>query len=532
MEVDDEYFVYFTPPPQIVALKGRWVVLSILFLGWLMVSVGNGAVVTWTGGTNNSWATATNWSTGVVPTDADDVVIESSVTVSTPAEIAGKTLTLSGGGTLSFPRQNGYGIGSTTIGNGGTLSTSAWISGPITLQAGGTLSVSGSFRAGNDVAGQTVYVQTGGTATSSQWLTLGAGTSGGAANTVKIQGGLLKTTAENEGAVFGLMGSTAVEISENIAGVSTQMDFTSLGIGNRNGNHTNNLSSVQMSGGTMLIRSTANMWNRGYGLLIGMNDGGSGGKGEMLLSGGLVNVLAGTGGNVYVGYRTGTGGTVSGKLAISGGEMNVANGIVVAGGATDAVGSLSLSGSGILRVGEMDTTQSVGTATFSWTGGELTVGTYTGDFTNEGTTLAPADVSFDGVSLTKNVTLTDFGTTTVVGDYLQKSGRLLLDVQFAANGTISGQDLFLADAMTLEGGDLEINVLGDVYEDGFQVSLFGSTPDFSGTFANILTNVEGYAWTLDYATGIATLQNTTGVPEPATWCLLLLGLGLLYRYRR
>ncbi|MDO5114308.1 MAG: PEP-CTERM sorting domain-containing protein [Planctomycetia bacterium] len=498
-----------------------------------MVSVGNGAVVTWTGGTDNSWATAANWSASAVPTAADDVEIGSSVTVSTPAEIAGQTLTLSGGGTLSFPRQNGYGIGSTTIGNGGTLSTSAWISGSITLQAGGTLSVSGSFRAGNGVAGQTIYVQTGGTATSSNWLTLGAGTTGGAANTVKIQGGLLKTTAVNDSAVFGLSGSTVVEISEDLPGVSTQMDFTSLGIGNRNGNHANNLSSVQMSGGTMLIRSTANMWSKGrYGLLIGMNDGSSGGKGEMLLSGGLVNVLAGTDGNVYVGYRTGTGGTVSGKLDISGGEMNVANGIVVAGGAADVVGSLTLREDGVLRVGEIDTTRSVGTATFSWTGGELTVGTYTGDFTNEGTTLAPADVSFDGVSLTKNVTLTDFGTTTVVGDYLQKSGRLLMDVQFAADGTISGQDLFLADAITLEGGDLEINVLGDVYEDGFQVSLFGSAPDFSGTFANILTNVEGYAWTLDYATGVATLQGAAGVPEPATWCLLLLGLGLLYRYRR
>ncbi|MDO4585464.1 MAG: hypothetical protein Q4D62_15355, partial [Planctomycetia bacterium] len=263
-----------------------------------MVSVGNGAVVTWTGGgSDNSWATAANWSASAVPTAADDVVIGSSVTVSTPAEIAGKTLTLSGGGTLSFPRQSGYGIGSTTIGNGGTLSTSAWISGLITLQAGGTLSVYSSFRAGNDVAGQTVYVQTGGTATSSNWLTLGAGTNGGAANTVKIQGGLLKTTAGSDSAVFGLSGSTVVEISEDIPGVSTQMDFTSLGIGNRNGNHTNNLSSVQMSGGTMLIRSTANMWSKGrYGLLIGMNDGGSGGKGEMLLSGGLVNVLSGTGG--------------------------------------------------------------------------------------------------------------------------------------------------------------------------------------------------------------------------------------------
>ncbi|MDO4585189.1 MAG: hypothetical protein Q4D62_13925, partial [Planctomycetia bacterium] len=261
-----------------------------------MVSVGNGAVVTWTGGTDNSWATAANWSAGKVPTAADDVVIGSSVTVSASA-IVGKTLTLSGGGQLNA--NGSYGIGSTTIGDGGKLVTGQQISGSITLQAGGTLNVSGVFRAGNGVAGQTVYVQTGGTASSSGWLTLGAGTSGGAANSVKIQGGTLVASAtDGNTAAFGLTGSTNVEISENITGVSTQMDFTSLAIGSRNGNNANNLSSVRMSGGTMLIRSTNNFFKMGhYGLYIGLNDAmNSGAQGEMLLSGGLVNVLSGTGG--------------------------------------------------------------------------------------------------------------------------------------------------------------------------------------------------------------------------------------------
>jgi len=88
------------------------VLLFILtFFTFVVITPVYGATVFWVGGASGTWETDANWSTGVVPSTADDVTIDNS------------TVTLSGGQTANFTTLN-IGSGSTTnlilIGNIGT----------------------------------------------------------------------------------------------------------------------------------------------------------------------------------------------------------------------------------------------------------------------------------------------------------------------------------------------------------------------------------------------------------------------------
>ncbi len=49
--------------------------ITLLSLCFLAQQQTIAVTCTWVGGTNNDWNTAANWSTGTVPTAADDVVI-------------------------------------------------------------------------------------------------------------------------------------------------------------------------------------------------------------------------------------------------------------------------------------------------------------------------------------------------------------------------------------------------------------------------------------------------------------------------
>ena len=63
------------------------------------------SAVTWTGTTNSDWATATNWSTGVVPTSSDIVIVDGTFT-NEPAiastDAAAQSVTVASGNTLSI----------------------------------------------------------------------------------------------------------------------------------------------------------------------------------------------------------------------------------------------------------------------------------------------------------------------------------------------------------------------------------------------------------------------------------------------
>ena len=130
----------------------------------------------WKGCTSTDWATATNWSTGAVPTATDDVIIPSGPTnqptLSTSGALAksvevqsGATLTIASGGALTVKGYKFYEVSSDnfqgvrfynfgTVINAGTVTLTTdgglpslgfWNKGNVTNQATGKLTTDGSF---------------------------------------------------------------------------------------------------------------------------------------------------------------------------------------------------------------------------------------------------------------------------------------------------------------------------------------------------------------------------------------------------
>lgn len=125
---------------------------SVYFFGLKNIAFVSAATVTWDGGgSGDDWCTDANWSTDAEPTSADDVIIDSEVTVSTFNCLGeGKTLqfnSLSIGGTATTT----FGLGFAAIGSGGSITvknlgvlqqidTSTYtITGTLTVESGGII---------------------------------------------------------------------------------------------------------------------------------------------------------------------------------------------------------------------------------------------------------------------------------------------------------------------------------------------------------------------------------------------------------
>ncbi len=97
------------------------------------------ASIYWVGGTDTSWETAANWSTGVVPTSTDDVLIDVSTTVNIDASTTVQSLVLgnSSGTTTPILNFNYDAItnGPLTVGNG---NLHIYSGGQITHTSGGS----------------------------------------------------------------------------------------------------------------------------------------------------------------------------------------------------------------------------------------------------------------------------------------------------------------------------------------------------------------------------------------------------------
>jgi len=95
---------------------------------------------TWTGATNNNWTTATNWSEGFVPTNADDVIFSTNVNCSVTSAAVCKTINF---GTYSGTFVNTAGLtvsGNVTLGASvvwGTFTTSLVVNATSTLTSNG-----------------------------------------------------------------------------------------------------------------------------------------------------------------------------------------------------------------------------------------------------------------------------------------------------------------------------------------------------------------------------------------------------------
>jgi uncharacterized protein len=137
------------------------------------------ATITWDGSQSNNWATDTNWSTNLVPTSVDNVIIPTgtpnnpvvnSGTVAAVKDIninAGASLTVGNGGTLTVLGFTATGItnaGTLTVASGGQLTVDGsavtndadgiFLSGiPASLVVNGTLNISNTEDDGIDASG-------------------------------------------------------------------------------------------------------------------------------------------------------------------------------------------------------------------------------------------------------------------------------------------------------------------------------------------------------------------------------------------
>lgn len=185
---------------------------------------------------------------------------------------------------------------------------------------------------------------------------------------------------------------------------------------------------------------------------------------------------------------------------------------------------------------------SAGTTTLG--GGTLNVGTLSkvgGDFTLGGGTLAADRIQFSlkqtGGTLAPGG-VGEIGKTEIFGDYTITGGGITLDVLTASiYDSISATGKISADSAT----EIYLNLLnGFSLNEGDELVLFtGGETENLGNFS-LAQALEDY-WRLEIQGNslIATLYNSplgnggeNGVPEPATWALMLLGAAAVVCLRR
>ncbi len=389
---------------RIVALSG-----VVLVAGTV-----HAATVSWTG-SNGTWDTASDWSTGTIPVAGDDVVVGVSgvtVTYVNPANnpiLNTLTIDASGAGAIFDQAQDGLSANAESIGtsNVGTFVQSGGSNTVINgLAVGGfgggtgtgiyTLSGTGVLSAGWEYVGETgtgTVNQTGGTnATGNLYL----GTDSGGSGTYTLSGGNLTVG----GNIVGGSGTSDFTIDGgtlSVGGGNGSIGVTNFNVGDAGG--TGNFS---LSGTGSLAAVTENVGNSGIGTIN--QDGGTNSVGTLTL-----------------GLNGGTGSYVQ-----SGGTNSV--GFLLDLGNGGGSGSYTLSGNGLLSA-DYETIGDSGTGTFTQTGGTNTI-------TNA------LDLAYNSGS-SGTYTLSS-GSLTVGGNIVGGSGNSVLTIDGGSlsvgggNGSISG----------------------------------------------------------------------------------------------
>lgn len=473
----------------------------------------------WTGlaGTSD-WFTAENWSTAAVPTNSSDVYLNSgnSVTANLTSSNAlnGKAIHVSTGAMLTV-----------------TAGPSTFSQAKQTLISveGGTLFWNNESRIVAEISSASAlsFQQTAGVMRATG---LFASINGG---TAALSGGIFTQSASNGELIVGLDRST----NFNLSGTAL-VDASNFVISGRGG-----ASTVSVSGGTLLVRALNQGWCRG--MTVGGGD--ASGTGTLNQTGGTINILSD--GNLYVGSNsyTESNRNVTGTLNLSGGELNVAGGIFVGKTGTQSTtqkGTLKLSGDGILRAGTL--TAGSTTADLKFTGGTLSVGTFNGNFVNEGTTIAPETWSF-----VKNSSPTTYqiGTSTfnAADEYLYSQdssvGSMLINGDYTQNVSAAEVELTLtntgADSITADNFYVTDGVLTLIFEGSYDgefhaYDLFDSAGETQLDFASVtLENLLNVPYVFLPSSGKFYLGMAPGgVPEPSAWLLLLFGVLALGCARR
>ena len=178
---------------------------------------------------------------------------------------------------------------------------------------------------------------------------------------------------------------------------------------------------------------------------------------------------------------------------------------------------------GTMNVGTVNRDVLLGTDTFDFNGGTLSVDSFVGNLANTGGILSPGNSP---------------GTTNITGDYSQDAtSTLLIEIEGLLAGT-EHDVLNVTGTATLDGIlEFDVDYSGLLLGDSFNIL---NADVISGTFASI-TNQQintDWFWELNYqvdlngSTDVLTATVVTAVPIPATVWLFGSGLGLLGWVRR
>jgi autotransporter-associated beta strand protein/T5SS/PEP-CTERM-associated repeat protein len=430
-----------------------------------LAAVSQSQAQTWTGTTNQDWATATNWSTGTLPGINTKTYIDTA-SGNTPiiTTAVNKSATV-GGNDLWIGSASGK-TGILTINSGGSInSNGTWFfigngggTGTLNVNSGGSLSTNNNIRMAQGGGSGTLNVD-GGTVTASHIEAQGNSafnvTNGG---TISITAGDLK------------MRNSTSTISGTSSSITTSSEiFIGVGAG---------AATLNMSGGAL---------QTGEWMVIGINAGVSG---TLNMSGGTVTAAA-TNASAFSTIGAGGG---TGTVNLSGGTYNDMQKTLL-GENTGGTGNFNISGTGVLhtkrievgagagnisfnggtlraRQNDVDFIDSVATTTLNAGGG--TIDTNGFDITiadNIGGTGALTKIGTGKLTLSSANTYT--GATTVNAGNLAVNGTLTSAITANSGATFSGTGS-TTGSLTLNGGSvLSVNTTTEFTANG--VNFAGST---------------------------------------------------------
>jgi T5SS/PEP-CTERM-associated repeat protein len=167
--------------------------------------------------------------------------------------------------------------------------------------------------------------------------------------------------------------------------------------------------------------------------------------------------------------------TMTGRLEI-GGSFNMPGGIgtlnINPGGTVSAAQSTTIFSDGHLHLagGTLDTASVSfqGGGAFNWTSGTLHVGTYNGNLTNQGGTLAPGHSA---------------GSTTIVGNYTQQTGSTM-EIEIGGPGQGTQYDFVNVTGNALIDGKLKLLIISGFTPTPSQVFVIFDSNSLLGVFEN------------------------------------------------
>lgn len=513
----------------------------------------------WEGTTSSDWNTATNWSTGAVPTNTGNTVISSNGS-NAPQITATNAIT--------NRTYLGYGYTTTTltidgVGSNWSNSTDVYIA----YTFGANVSVSVTNGATVNVGGVTILGEGGASNTNatltingsgSEWTNTGALTIGSNyRGTVQLQAG---GSLSSSGASIGLYNLSNWASVASLSGASSWENNGTLVVGGAGKAELNiaDTSSVQNTGLITIANSaTANASVTMTGGLLEADAGiafGSG-TGTFNLNGGTLHV----GGNN--GIQSGAGSYTfnlgGGKIEATGSDLTTSVSATLANATTSTIGaddhdatfSGVLSGTGALRKTGAGTLTLSGANTFS---GGMTVDAGTLLLASSGGNSA---VGTGALFIDTAATLTGTGivsgSTTVAGTLAP--GEVFSTLTFTSDLTLMGTSLTQLDIASGSVYD-QIHVSGNLtmdgtlsvaFADGYNpvsgatFMLFNSPNAFSGTFStlNLAGLGTGLTWDTSQLYNNGTLSVvTSAIPEPSTYALFAalsaLGVAWVRRKRR